>query len=712
MAKQKANDISAIASEISKGYTAQIKELHKELNSIRKENIQNIKQVERLRDVIDKNKQAYQTKSNQSNEEIKELKLQIGALTRQNSRQQSALNGIKREYKKKFDTFKEQQIKDREERKAQAEADRANRIAEREQKEADRKAEREAREAKAEAQRQQKAKEKEEKERQREQDKIKKAEEKRQREIAKEFEREKRIKDKEASKTSFDKFSEFKRANREIEIKSAKDISFFNQWASSTSAGVFDDKDKLLELSSGIKPKDTSHWNQNKEIKESVNNFKDLNKTLDKINNKLNLFAVALSALRIWDWGVKHHEETKSNIHSAYEAGLNYRQGREFNSLASTWGTDPQALTAEIKEFRMLKDTWGTGSDLFRNETEQRFLFGNTRGSLRGLNIATLASQDPVRAYETIAKTIYNDMKNRPDDAGTIEAMANKSGYGVIASMMKKSLLGGVDFDDAWTKIKNATDSPFGREQTSFRFSLDLQDSLARLANITDRVIMRFEELAGGMLKFINKLPFFSTGSERIQQMEVLNKEIKENKISSETLRTTKRQHSQGIDIIGDVLGIDKIFDNSGSHLMNLTRNIREKSHLDTDFELSRFLLGDTYKNIADLDNNNKHKQEMMKSLKIADKYEDKVYGDIYRAIEAKDKAKLDEIVSSPSFMKNQHDYNNLRKTATSGDITQRYKNEQINVQSNIILEDRTQGGLIATTIQNDSSTRVDTIGQ
>lgn len=381
----------------------------------------------------------------------------------------------------------------------------------------------------------------------------------------------------------------------------------FNRYASNY--GEIASDDELKEVTKKIPIQDfrkKNSINLNDETKKTTDGFKDLNKQLDKINNKLNLFAVALSALKIFDTGMEKHKESQQNIHYGYGAGLNYRETKVFGGIAEGFGISKEGLYEEIGEWRRLKDRWGTGTpNLFASEEQQKFLVGNTPTSL-GYSLEKLQGMNPVQIYEMIVKDLFLKMKANPSMAGAYEAHARASGFGNAGTLAFKGAMSGVSIEEFMKVIKSAIDTPFGRERSAFEFSTQLSEFTSRVGNSVDKLVMTFEKYMGGLLEILSKLPILSTATERNKIANKMVGDIAKSKgseLSNDAFQELQRYYkSSGItnSVTGDLLlRTNRFLGNFGLNplkddeivLQNTFQAIMEKSASDNDFMEAKNLL-------------------------------------------------------------------------------------------------------------------------
>ncbi len=289
-------------------------------------------------------------------------------------------------------------------------------------------------------------------------------------------------------------------------------------------------------------------------------NFVGMDKTITAINRKLTLFGIALSAVKLGEWGVAKHEETKGNIHSAYSAGLNLQQGKEWIRLAQTMGNDPQALFGEMAQLKHQKDLTMRGATNVWTEQQQKFLFSSLPNSLNlnpndwmrlspqqlykhimqqaqgkikekpneagailaGLkesgfsNLATMLEKAGIAGVELdkFQESLNMAIKEKPNEAGAILAGLKESGFSNLATMLEKAGIAGVELDKFQESLNMAVDVPRGMENATFEFSKSYQEAMARIDNATDRFVMDLMKISQPLLEFINGISYLKTSQE------------------------------------------------------------------------------------------------------------------------------------------------------------------------------------------------------
>lgn len=242
-------------------------------------------------------------------------------------------------------------------------------------------------------------------------------------------------------------------------------------------------------------------------------NFVGMDKTITAINRKLTLFGIALSAVKLGEWGVAKHEETKGNIHSAYSAGLNLQQGKEWIRLAQTMGNDPQALFGEMAQLKHQKDLTMRGATNVWTEQQQKFLFSSLPNSLN-LNPNDWMRLSPQQLYKHIMQQAQGKIKEKPNEAGAILAGLKESGFSNLATMLEKAGIAGVELDKFQESLNMAVDVPRGMENATFEFSKSYQEAMARIDNATDRFVMDLMKISQPLLEFINGISYLKTSQE------------------------------------------------------------------------------------------------------------------------------------------------------------------------------------------------------
>lgn len=492
----------------------------------------------------------------------------------------------------------------------------------------------------------------------------------------------------------------------------------FNRYASNY--GEMASDDELKEVTKKIPIQDfrkKNSINLNDETKKTTDGFKDLNKQLDKINNKLNLFAVGLSALKLFDIGMEKHKESQQNIHYGYGAGLNYRETKVFGGIAEGFGINKEGLYEEIGEWRRLKDRWGTGTpNLFASEEQQKFLLGNAPTSL-GYSLEKLQGMNPVQIYEMVIKDLFIKMKANPSMAGAYEAQARVSGFGNAGTLAFKGALSGVSIEEFMRTIKNVVDTPFGREKSTFEFSTELSQLMTRFGNSIDKLTMTFEKYLGSFISFLNNLPFLSTSSERKEtSSKMIQSLIKDggNGLSNNTIELMQKYNKQN-DLHKSVLSnldllVNDFFEGIGiksSHtkdeiiLKHTLNSLIEKDYLDNDYM-------DAKKSFIEIVMNRMESGDIELLEKSLDTSRNIKFYNLKKLIKSGDKNSVEDWLQNNQFMRNESEWQTLH--SQKNDVGMTYDSRtNANNGVTIIIEDKTNGGIKAT---GEYSNGVQTLSQ
>ena len=281
-------------------------------------------------------------------------------------------------------------------------------------------------------------------------------------------------------------------------------------------------------------------------------NFVGMDKTITAINRKLTLFGIALSAVKVGEWGVAKHEETKGNIHSAYSAGLNLQQGKEWIRLAQTMGNDPQAIFGEMAQLKHQKDLTMRGATNVWTEQQQKFLFSNLPNSLN-LNPNDWMRLSPQQLYKHIMQQAQGKIKEKPNEAGAILAGLKESGFSNLATMLEKAGIAGVELDKFQESLNRAVDVPRGMENATFEFSRGYQEAMARIDNATDRFVMALMKLSKPLVDTINNSAYFKTSQEGMASGNKITAEMATSKKSIVDLDTDEIRNVSRSDVTYDI---------------------------------------------------------------------------------------------------------------------------------------------------------------
>lgn len=462
-----------------------------------------------------------------------------------------------------------------------------------------------------------------------------------------------------------------------------------------------------------------------KETDKLTDNFKAMDKQLEKINNRLNLFAIALG-LKGLKWVHDQHKKRQDEIHSGYESGLDYQQTRMWGSFAKGLGVNPQSLYGDFASFRRIHDRWGLGvKDLFDNEEQQKFLVGGSPLSL-GYSVSQLAGKDPVAIMEMAMRDLYAKMKADPNKASSWEAQAHSAGFGAIGTLAYKASMGDINLEDALRAMKIAVDSPKGMEQATFKYGLEWEEGMARLRNSVDKVTIRLLEFGGALFSILNKIPFFNTAIERAEKMEDIKYALE-----------TKGVDSQ--DFIDSVYARAKVGAGSkaewevnsavgtltqGKALGILLKELRSSDSLDNDYGINKQFINDiAYK--AFYSNNFRERQVFREAFMESFNWTDKLDGTkkkIEKAFDMEDYETIRNFINSGEYMNDVEDWerrqkrynrrqaefsydsgiNNLNPTRTiptqpaqtQTALSYDPSKEKQEIKTEIIINDRTTGGI------------------
>lgn len=462
-----------------------------------------------------------------------------------------------------------------------------------------------------------------------------------------------------------------------------------------------------------------------KETDKLTDNFKAMDKQLEKINNRLNLFAIALG-LKGLNWVHDQHKQRQDEIHSGYEAGLDYQQTRMWGSFAKGLGVEPERLYGDFASLRRIHDRWGLGvKDLFDNEEQQKFLVGGSPLSL-GYSVSQLAGKDPVAIMEMAMRDTYAKMKADPNKASSWEAQANSANLGSIGTIAYKAFMGDINLEDALRAMKIAVDSPKGMEQATFKYGLDFQEGMARFRNSLDRVTIRLFEFGDAIFSVLNKIPFLNTAIERTEKMEDVRHTLETKGVDSQEFIDSLYERAKVSPLSWGNWGLHSTIgkvDNIKA-LSIVLRDLRESDSLDNDFGINKQFINDIgYKAIYS--NNFRERHVFQKAILDSFDFYDGRLGNKKTIEEAFDKGDYETIrnfINGAEYMENVKDWekrqerynrrqaefsydsgiNNLNPTRTiptqpaqtQTALSYDPSKEKQEIKTEIIINDRTTGGI------------------
>lgn len=249
----------------------------------------------------------------------------------------------------------------------------------------------------------------------------------------------------------------------------------------------------------------------------NIKSYGSISKSIDKVNNKLNLFGIALTASNFVKWGYKTHAETKQDIQASFRAGLNLQQGREWMMLSNIFGVSAQAIFGEMAELMKQKDLIERGGKVVFTEAQQRFLLSGLPNSLK-LNQQDWLSKSPQELFMLITKTAFTKAQKDPEEASAILAGLKEAGFSEIAELIRTALLYQLDLKQVMFKVSQLVDVPMDAEVKRSRFTLVWEETITRLVNKTDELALAFQKLITPLLEIINKIPILRTSQEKIAE--------------------------------------------------------------------------------------------------------------------------------------------------------------------------------------------------